>query len=303
MKTVERARGRWREILPRLGIETRFLSNKQGPCPFCGGKTRFRFDDKEGNGTWYCNQCIPHAGAGLHLIRKLHGWDYATACREVDNIIRTDRPTPRAKPAAHDGTRRLALIQRLLREAEHPEIVDAYLRRRGLSVTSPALCGHPRLPYYDNDGRFVGLLPAVLAPIIGPAAGLESAIRIYDADVAHRKKTLPPVTTINGAAIRLYPAEDELGIAEGVETALAAYELFGIPTWAAISSHGIQSFVPPLGLRRLTVFADHDSNFVGQTAAYELAGRIAKEGLTVEVRVPPIVNTDWLDFLKGQQPP
>ena len=81
MNTVERARGRWREILPLLGIETRFLQNKHGPCPLCGGKDRFRFDDRDGSGSYYCNQCGP--GAGLLLIRKLRGWNHRTACDEV----------------------------------------------------------------------------------------------------------------------------------------------------------------------------------------------------------------------------
>jgi putative DNA primase/helicase len=57
MNTVERARGRWREILPIFGIETRYLHNRHGPCPLCGGKDRFRFDDRDGSGSYYCNQC------------------------------------------------------------------------------------------------------------------------------------------------------------------------------------------------------------------------------------------------------
>lgn len=43
--TVERARGRWREILPQLGIDTSYLRTRHGPCPLCGGKDRFRWDD------------------------------------------------------------------------------------------------------------------------------------------------------------------------------------------------------------------------------------------------------------------
>ena len=60
--TIERARHRWREILPQLGIETRFLQNKHGPSPLCGGKDRFRFDDRDGTGSYYCNQCGPALG-------------------------------------------------------------------------------------------------------------------------------------------------------------------------------------------------------------------------------------------------
>ena len=90
MRTVDRARGRWRDILVQLGVESRFLVNRHGPCPLCGGKDRFRWDDKEGSGSYYCNQCGP--GPGLLLLRKLHEWDYATACAEVDKIIGDSAP-------------------------------------------------------------------------------------------------------------------------------------------------------------------------------------------------------------------
>ncbi|TAJ88609.1 MAG: hypothetical protein EPO10_01440 [Reyranella sp.] len=40
-------------------------------CSICGGKDRFRFDDKGVEGTWFCNQC--RAGTGIILVRKLNG--------------------------------------------------------------------------------------------------------------------------------------------------------------------------------------------------------------------------------------
>src|SRR5271166_4393116 len=96
--TIERACGRWREILPALGVGPKFLINKHGPCPICGGKDRFRFDDKDGTGSYYCNQC--GAGVGLILLRKLRGWDHATACREVDKVIGTGlRTQPAVRPS------------------------------------------------------------------------------------------------------------------------------------------------------------------------------------------------------------
>ncbi|WP_435052153.1 primase-helicase zinc-binding domain-containing protein [Escherichia coli] len=45
--------------------------NRHQPCPVCGGSDRFRFDDREGRGTWYCNQC--GAGDGLKLVEKVFG--------------------------------------------------------------------------------------------------------------------------------------------------------------------------------------------------------------------------------------
>ncbi|MEQ9642507.1 MAG: primase-helicase zinc-binding domain-containing protein [Alphaproteobacteria bacterium] len=71
MRTVDRARGRWPTILPRLGIAASFLVNRHGPCPLCGGRDRFRFDDRDGSGSYYCNRCGP--GPGLLLVQKLNG--------------------------------------------------------------------------------------------------------------------------------------------------------------------------------------------------------------------------------------
>lgn len=64
--TVSHALGHWPRILPALGIQV--LKNRHQPCPVCGGSDRFRFDDREGRGTWYCNQC--GAGDGLKLVEK-----------------------------------------------------------------------------------------------------------------------------------------------------------------------------------------------------------------------------------------
>ena len=264
MNTTENARGRWREILSRLGIETRFLVNKHGPCPLCGGKDRFRFDDRDGSGSYYCNGC--GAGVGIILVRKLHGWDHATACNEIDKIIGTEPSSaPRRRPPAPSLDRQ-AKFDGIFAEAMDPGIVERHLSERGLSVIPTALRGHQALAYHDGDGRFVGRFPAMVAPVHGPDGTLQSVHRTYLAEVPTRKKLMPAVDTVRGAAIRLFAVVDVMGVAEGIETAIAATELFEMPTWAAISASGIETFEPPPGIKRIHIFGDNDLNFVGQKA-------------------------------------
>jgi len=311
VSTVERARGRWREILPQLGIDTRFLTNRHGPCPLCGGRDRYRFDDREGTGSYFCNQC--GAGSGLILVKKKNGWDHKQACDEVDKII-GKAGTPKAPPLyGRDSSRALAAINRAIADARQPEVVSRYLTRRGLSVTSPVLLGDARAPYYVEEVgangkkqyRLVGRYPAVIAPIIGPDGSLRSAQRIYDAPGLEAcKKVMPRVNTIAEAAVRLFDPGEELGVAEGIENALAAYELFHVPTWAGLSDNGVKTFQPPPGPHRLHVFADNDVSFAGQAAAYDLAKRLRSDkSLTVEVHVPPDPDTDWLDVLNSRRRP
>jgi putative DNA primase/helicase len=294
MRTVEAATGRWREILPRLGISPRYLRNRHGPCPVCGGKDRFRFDDRNGSGSFFCNQCGP--GAGIMLLRRFRGWDYATACREIDAVVGTAPPAAPARraqaPKKNEAALRAAL-DRVLAEARTPGLVQAYLEGRGLHIVPAILRGHRRLAYLD-DGRFMGLFPAMVAPVIGPDDSLQSVHRTYLADLPTRKKLMPAVATVSGAAVRLFDPTTELGIAEGIETAIAAHELFGVPVWAAISAGGVETFVPPETVRKLRIYTDHD--LAGIKAAGILAGRLKIE---VEIAIPPTPGTDWLDVLTG----
>lgn len=292
------ARGRWPEVLTTLGIDSRFLVNRHGPCPMCGGRDRFRFDNKNGEGTYYCNQC--GAGNGWTLVRKFKKWDAREAAEEIERILGARRPARPyiAEPQQRD---RGEAVRRLLSESVHPGVVTAYLARRGLAVSSAVLRGHPRCAYYENR-KWLGVFPAVVAPIVDASGTLQSAHRIYDADVPERKKMMPPIGSLQGCAVRLFDHEDVLGVAEGIETALAAHQLFGVPVWAALTARGLETFPIPEAVRRLVVFGDNDASMTGQSAAYALAKAAVAKRLEVDVEIPPQVGADWLDVLVGREP-
>ena len=135
---LERAHGHWPEILTQLGVAPQFLRNRKGPCPACGGRDRFCFDDR-GEGWYYCNQCGP--GTGVVLLRKLHKWDHKTACEEIERVLGAAKPQPTAVStrAPRSDKARAADLDRLLGEATDPSVVARFLASRSLAVSSPVL--------------------------------------------------------------------------------------------------------------------------------------------------------------------
>ena len=73
-------------------------------------------------------------------------------------------------------------------------------------------------------------------------------------------------------AIRMFPVSTTLGIAEGIETALSAHQIYKVNTWATINSGFMKKFRVPSGVKHLIIFADRDENSAtGLAAAYECA--------------------------------
>lgn len=82
-----KAQGLWADtIFPRFNIDVRF--KKKTPCPACGGRDRFRYDDKNGNGDYICQHC--GAGDGISLIQKVTGLTFPEALSEVAAIVGLD---------------------------------------------------------------------------------------------------------------------------------------------------------------------------------------------------------------------
>lgn len=306
MDVRQAAQGRWRSILTVLGMDERALSGKHGPCPMCGGRDRFRFDDKEGRGTFYCSKC--GAGDGVQLAMGVTGLRFRDVAREIERIAGTVRPTPANVERSDED--KAAALRRAFAESKPIEPGDEayrYLAGRGLTLYDlpDSVRLHPGMAYREN-GKVLGAFPAMLATVTAPSGRAVSVHRTYlqdghKAPVSAPKKLMQGLP-LPGAAIRLTPVSRTLGIAEGVETALAAAELFEVPTWSCISTSGIESFAPPAGVEHVVIFADNDANFAGEAAAYRAAHRLALKGYKIEVIVPPEAG-DWLDELIRRRPP
>lgn len=288
----ERASGRWYGILSALGVDSRFLRNKHGPCPSCGGRDRYRWDNKQGKGTFFCSQC--GAGSGFDLLMKLKGWDFKQTAEEVEKIVGTIRRSqPRAEisPEQNRAAMRKRWSEcRSVTSSEDP--VAKYLKRRvGLETVPPVLRSASDRP----------AMVAIMQAPDGKATMVHTTFLTADGNKAlmDKPRLMMPGTIAEGAAVRLAEPQDALGVAEGIETALAATALTGLPCWAALNRVLLSKWIVPAGVKRVVIFADNDAKYDGQLSAYSLANRISrsKDAPDVEVRIPPEIDTDWNDVL------
>jgi phage/plasmid primase-like uncharacterized protein len=69
------------------------------PCPGCGGEDRFRYDDKDGKGTFYCGGGgNPISGDGFELLHHIYGWDFRRAADEVRQVLGVEANTAQIIP-------------------------------------------------------------------------------------------------------------------------------------------------------------------------------------------------------------
>lgn len=298
MSTIENAVGKWRGILKGLGVHEDFLRNKHGPCPICGGKNRFRFDDREARGTYFCNSC--GAGDGFGLAMAFTGLDFKTLAKKVDRMIGTITQDGTSDKPQRDPRDFLRKISGEIIKIGGNDPVMNYLTRRGVGI-SPAIRLHPRMRYFD-DGKMTGIFPAMVVPVLN-SAGIAITFHVtyltpdgQKAAVECSKKLMPATEKLPGAAIRLCaPVDGHIALAEGIETALAVTEKFGEPCWSCVNANMMEAFRVPEGITSVRIFGDNDASFTGQKAAYVLANRLKKEGINVSVVIPDKTDSDFAD--------
>ena len=102
----EAAKGHWPSILGALaGLSQKQLDRQaHGSCPLCAGTDRYRFDDQDGSGSWFCNKCggktqSGGAGSGMDMLMRKNNWDFKRAASEVERHlgIAKARPEPPTK--------------------------------------------------------------------------------------------------------------------------------------------------------------------------------------------------------------
>lgn len=295
-RSSDAAKGHWHLLLPALGVDSKFLRNTHGPCPICGGQDRFRWDNQNDGGGYLCNSC--GAGDGFDLAMKTTGKPFLEIAKEIDRLLGV-KTQSRTNPLEAEEVRQRNAMRRLWEgsgQLSEGGVVMRYLESRtGRQWASNALREHPGILSEDrshpalvakvvtHDDRAVNLHLTFVGPN-GQKARLENPRRVM------------PGKLPDGCAIRLAPAAEVMGVAEGIETALSASVMFKVPVWACINKTILSKWIPPKIAKTIMVFADNDENFAGQAKAYHLANRLSTQlGLDVGVYVPPNPGQDWND--------
>ncbi len=320
------ARGRWLAILGDLCPELEAVLAKPGrhhACPVHGGRDGFRlFRDADISGGGICNSCGAKPD-GFALLMWLRNWSFPAALAAVAQVLGSGSnsgPLSARPPVRNNDLNPQGKDQRIKALLRHtwtaaspwdaPESAPlrTYLRHRGLDPE--ALGGqlplrfHPSLPYLE-DGVCLGRYPAMLALLSDTEARPATIHRTFlaadgrKAPVSSPKKLMPHASdrSLVGGAVRLGSAGSVLGIAEGIETALAIHQTTGMTVWSALSCTLLERFVPPGSTEQIVIWADRDANGAGQRSAEVLRKNLEAKGIKASIMLPPRSGMDWLDVL------
>jgi hypothetical protein len=247
------------------------LKRDYGLCPFHAERSPSFHVDRRRN-RFKCFGC----GAGgdtIEFVRLIQNIGFAEAVRSLACGIAAVSPRAGQRwvsPARDndDDEKRTGLARALWESADAPRLAQFYLNSRGYVGKLPdAVRGHRAVWCKESQRKRA----AVLAAVTGSAGQITAIQRIWietqllwdgtdqhlkgarSLDLKSGKMTLGPM---RDGAVRLAPAGQVLGLAEGVETALACRKLFRIPTWATLGTARLGSVTLPDVVRQVVIFGD-----------------------------------------------
>lgn len=314
---------------------------KKGLCPFHDEKSP-SFTVKPAQGTFHCFGCGAH-GDVIGWVRRIEGLAFPEAVRwcaqeaglDTSNLARPvgapwlRRPVEptAAEPPGEAGQTPAERSAAAFRIWDAGAGIGAgspqahYLAGRGLwPLPAPA---HAVLRAGSGRHQHTGdaVHPLLLARVDGPDGRFRAVHRTWLGQEHGRWTKLGGVGdprrsfgVLLGGAIRLFPAAPRMGVAEGIETALAAHRLTGIPVWSCLNANGVSAVDLPFDVEDLVVFADRDrprlraEGFQGPEMpegagiyhARKLADRQRALAVKVEIRAPREMG-DYADLWLQQR--
>lgn len=208
---------------------------------------------------------------------------------QIDACTNADKPAHRA------------FAERIWREAtpigDTP--AQSYLEARGIRAVSRALRFHPRTPLGPKGNT--QYLPALIAAVTmdhGLVAIHRTFLNLVRPAVVPFNNPKRALGSLASGAVRLFePVDGRLGLAEGIESAIAAKALTQIPCWASLGNERFGLVSIPESVSELHLFVDHDAG--GDIAEERARSAYACENRTIVTRRPRGHGKDWNDALQA----
>ncbi|APQ24021.1 TPA: DNA primase [Klebsiella pneumoniae] len=305
------AAGRWPYVLAGLSIDVPDSSRRHAPCPACGGKDRFRFDDN-GRGSFICNQC--GAGDGLDLIKKVNNCDTTEAAHLAADVLGIDYRAAESAPDAASQRQRQLAADRQQREQERQKQAaeDADQRR----ATFARLYTGMRLRSIQGESEYLQskgltgfkypLMPdgSLLLELVDESGAVTAAQTI----TPQGEKRLIKGSAKRGAyyAVNALERPQSVVIAEGLATALTCHLIrTDALTVAAIDAGNLLPVAEVMRRKypqaQIIIAADNDHQQGGPESGGTNTGKDAAEKAALSVAgwvsLPPTeCKADWNDY-------
>lgn len=175
---------------------------------------------------------------------------------------------------------------------------EVYLRSRRIRGALPDCLRfvdrHPHLTRTTSH-------PALIAAVQDAAGAVIAIQRTWLAEDGSGKAALEPAKAglgpMDDGAVRLRPPGVLIGLAEGVETALSAAELYGLPVWATLGAGRLGQVKLPEICSAVVIFADDGAS--GLQQAREAQRVLSRQGRTVHIERPPRGFGDFNDLARA----
>ncbi|MGR1225398.1 DUF927 domain-containing protein [Aeromonas veronii] len=297
---VAAACGHWPDLLAAVGIDIP-RRGKHGPCPACGGKDRFRLDDKAGRGTWICNQC--GNGDGLDLVGKVTGRQPKEAAELIAPLVglsdsgldhaareqihqqqqaRAEQEHKQAEQQRRKAARRATSIS-----ADIKQGVSPYLERKALSGLAM-----PLTQRVIAVGELTYQPGSLVVPLWDEAGEL---VNVQLINTEGDKRYLPGGQ--KAGAFHRIDGGELVAVVEGYASGLSVQVATGATVYCAMDAGNLQA-VAEIAHRqhpgdRILLCGDNDEGTEGnpgKTKAEQAAAAVG--GL---VALPPVAG-DWNDY-------
>lgn len=268
MNTIEFIKDKEWQVLAHFGHEHTGL--KHIDCPICGGKKKFRLNEHNGAAMYIC---VCGSGGVFKLLQESTGRDFKTLADEIDRVFGNDNreyEAPKVNDRLQNTINRFRQIDKIAGTDG-----EAYLNSRGITQLPTGGVKFSTSEHHTDEGRNYQALFAIASNEYSEA--IQRHVTYLDgskkADIERNKKMLSLQEYSGSIAVKLFPQRSTLGIAEGIETALSAHQLYKMPVWSTLNATIMKKFKAPAGVDTLVIYADNDKNGTGLNAAFECGNK------------------------------